>query len=75
MKKVNVEFMPGCFDGFEGTQEELDALMQEITEMFQSPEKLEGKIRTVDLDELDDDTLEKIARSIDPDLPTDRTLH
>ncbi len=31
-----VKFMPGCFDHFEGTQEELDKLQQEIIAMFTS---------------------------------------
>ena len=33
-KKLQVEFAPGAFDTFEGTQEELDQLMTEITSMF-----------------------------------------
>ena len=33
-KKLQVEFAPGAFDTFEGTQEELDQLMAEITSMF-----------------------------------------
>lgn len=31
-KPLKVEFAPGCFDHFEGTQEELDELIAEITE-------------------------------------------
>ena len=31
--KVEIVFAPGCFDNFEGTQEELDALVAEIKEM------------------------------------------
>ena len=33
-KKLQVEFAPGVFDTFDGTQEELDQLMAEITSMF-----------------------------------------
>ena len=33
---MNVEFAPGCFDDFEGTQEELDALVQHISELAAS---------------------------------------
>ena len=33
-KKLQVEFAPGAFDTFEGTQEELDQLMAEITDTF-----------------------------------------
>jgi hypothetical protein len=40
--KIIVNFAPGAFDDFEGTQEELDSLVNEITKTFQniSPEKL-----------------------------------
>jgi hypothetical protein len=31
-KKVEVVFAPGCFDNFDGTQEELDQLIKEIQE-------------------------------------------
>jgi DNA phosphorothioation-dependent restriction protein DptG len=42
-KKITVEFAPGCFDNFEGTQEELDQLVAEIYEKFSNmtPEELE----------------------------------
>lgn len=33
--KVKIKFVPGCFDHFEGTQEELDALIKEVTAMFE----------------------------------------
>lgn len=35
-KPLKLEFAPGCFDNFEGTQEELDELMAEIQRMFES---------------------------------------
>lgn len=33
-KPVEIIFAPGCFDEFEGTQEELDALVEEIRQSF-----------------------------------------
>jgi len=33
-----IEFAPGCFDGFEGTQAELDELVAEIQRIFSSGE-------------------------------------
>jgi NADH:ubiquinone oxidoreductase subunit B-like Fe-S oxidoreductase len=55
-KPVSVIFAPGCFDTFEGTQEELDALMEEIQETFanMSPEELEAQSLIVHEDELED---------------------
>jgi hypothetical protein len=33
-KDFKLEFAPGCFDDFEGTQEELDQLVKDIQAMF-----------------------------------------
>ena len=35
-QKIKVEFAPGCFDNFEGTQEELDELVAEIITMAEN---------------------------------------
>jgi len=37
-KKLKVVFAPGCFDDFEGTQEELDELVAEIKSMAERGE-------------------------------------
>lgn len=34
-KKPTIEFAPGCFDSFEGTQEELDQMVSDIMKMFE----------------------------------------
>ena len=56
-KNLKIEFAPGCFDNFEGTQEELDALQAEILSMFanMTPEELEAQSRPIDWDNLDDE--------------------
>ena len=56
-KPIKVEFAPGCFDNFDGTQEELDGLMAEIQSKFASmtPEELERQSRLVSVDDLLDD--------------------
>lgn len=59
-KKPEVIFAPGCFDGFEGTQEELDELMAEIHRMVESGELFE---KGVPVDELDDETIDMIERA------------
>lgn len=41
-KDLKLEFAPGAFDGFDGTQEELDELMAEIQQAFESGELLES---------------------------------
>jgi hypothetical protein len=50
-KPMKVEFAPGCFDNFEGTQEELDQLQAEIIAMFESGE-IEAEATELDLDAL-----------------------
>jgi hypothetical protein len=53
-KKLNVVFAPGCFDDFEGTQDELDDLIKQITETFSNltPEQLESSSRTLTDDDI-----------------------
>ena len=71
-KPMKVQFAPGCFDQFEGTQEELESLMKEITNMFtnMSPEELEAQSRQIDIDELIEDGdiefVEKLMKSNEP---------
>jgi hypothetical protein len=38
--KIKITFASGCFDTFEGTQEELDELVESVKEMFSDPEKV-----------------------------------
>lgn len=68
-KNPEVVFAPGCFDSFDGTQEELDELMVEIQRMFQTGEYKEHMIP---LDELSDDEIQEIADHLPDDAP--RTL-
>ena len=49
--KITVEFAPGCFDDFEGTQAELDALIKEIQRMAESGE-LQENAQPLDILEL-----------------------
>lgn len=48
-------FLPGCFDDFEGTQEELDDFVAEIKRIFESGEFEE---MSVPIEDIDMDTLE-----------------
>jgi hypothetical protein len=63
-KKIKVEFAPGAFDSFEGTQEELDALQKEIIETFSnmSQEELKEQSRKVDVEDLMEDP--ELARQL-----------
>lgn len=77
-QKPKITFAEGCFDNFEGTQEELDEMIAEITKMFteSTPEEIMAMSRPISevLDELDEDELETILRSVDLE-KTERKLH
>jgi hypothetical protein len=64
MKKLELVFAPGCFDSFEGTQEELDELIAMIQSKVDDGSILEDS-RAVDFDELSDEQLEAIQAVVD----------
>jgi len=55
-KKITIEFAPGAFDSFDGTQEELDAFQKEVMEMFANltPEEIQARSTAVDVDYIED---------------------
>lgn len=59
-KKPEIVFAPGCFDGFEGTQEELNDLMAEIHRLVESGELFE---QAMPVDEADEEMIEMIERA------------
>lgn len=65
---LKLVFAPGCFDQFDGTQEELDALIKEIEEAFESGEAFEQavEIGTIEdlIDETDPDEIEEIRQQL-----------
>lgn len=61
LKDLKIEFAPGCFDSFEGTQEELDSLIAEIHRMFESGEA-QTLSRPLDLDDLDEEDIEILEK-------------
>ncbi len=63
-KKLKIVFDPAVFEQFDGSQEELDNLMKEITDMFENktPEEIKAMSRPVDWDALDDDEAEHLER-------------
>jgi hypothetical protein len=63
-KKLKIEFAPGAFDDFEGTQEELEEMIAEITRMAESGELFEQST-PVDFDELLEDNPEWAEKIID----------
>lgn len=74
-KPIKIEFAPGAFDNFDGTQEELDEIIAMITQMAESGELLEkSRVLTLDdLDKEDAEMFENIQRHLDGEEP-DRKL-
>ena len=67
---LKVQFAPGCFDDFEGTQAELDLLMAEIHSMFENmtAEDLAATSHAVDFEQLtksDPELAQRLAESLD----------
>lgn len=50
-KNFKIEFAPGCFDHFDGTQEELDSLVKKIMGMFEGKSREEIEAMSTPLDE------------------------
>jgi hypothetical protein len=68
---MKIVFAPGCFDSFEGTQEELDQLMAELQNMIANGSLFE-KSRAVNLEDLlesddpeDQQLAQRVLRSLD----------
>jgi hypothetical protein len=75
-KKFKLVFAPGCFDDFEGTQEELDDLITEINRQLDTGEFFENATELSDevFDDLPESEKAKIDRFFENDLVS-RTLH
>lgn len=66
-KKLKITFMPGAFDNFEGSQEELDALINEIEKAAKSGDLFQNSTQ-VDLEELeieDPELAKQLRESLD----------
>lgn len=75
---LKVVFAPGCFDDFDGTQDELDDLISQIHKMVETGEIFE-KSTKVDLDDMTDEDREIVESMLhfaeNQDQPTNKKLH
>jgi hypothetical protein len=73
-KKLKLEFAPGCFDHFDGTQEELDEMVAEIQRMFESGE-MEKLAKPIDPDEMTKEEMSILAKAFENEInPEKRKL-
>jgi hypothetical protein len=63
MKDTKIVFAEGCFDNFEGTQEELDELIAEIQRLVDTGEIFERSV-PLDLDSLSEEELVNFASAV-----------
>lgn len=66
-KTMKIEFAPGCFDQFEGTQEELDKMIVEIQQMIENGEFAENSrlLTEEDLEDLDPEAIKQLMSFIE----------
>jgi hypothetical protein len=77
--EIKVEFAPGCFDNFDGTQEELDELVAEIQNMFanKTREEIDAMSRPIsdeDFDDMPDEVKSKLLGFDDEGNNSERKL-
>jgi len=77
MQDMELEFAPGCFDDFEGTQEELDELVEHIKEGFRSRKFAEESRPLTDeeFESLSETTQLKLLGMLDPNELPKRNLN
>ena len=68
--KIKVEFVPGCFDDWSGTQEELDEFVREIQRMAETGEleAMSEPLAVEDWDLLPEETKHELMRDKDSDI-------
>jgi hypothetical protein len=68
-KPLKVVFDPGCFDNFDGTQEELDEFVKQIQEFAESGLLFENSVELTDedIEELDEETRQQIITALERD--------
>ena len=66
-KPLKVVFDPGCFDNFDGTQEELYEFVKQIQEFAESGLLFENSVELTDedIEELDEETRQQIIRALE----------
>ena len=66
-KPLKVIFDPGCFDNFDGTQEELDEFVKQIQEFAESGLLFENSVELTDedIEELDEETRQQIIQALE----------
>jgi hypothetical protein len=73
--ELKITFAPGCFDGFDGTQEELEAMIAEVTKMFETGDFSSGNITYLDEHDLSEEEWDSLDEQHARFIPEPRNLH
>lgn len=75
-KELKITFAPGCFDAFEGTQEELDEMVADIRKIFEShtAEELMEMSTPMDFSDLHEE-FDEVFDEIKSNIVNERKLH
>ena len=74
-KNMKIEFVSGALDKFDGTQEELDQLVDELQRMADTGELEANSVALEDWDDLDDEDRDIIANALQSMQQRPRTTH
>lgn len=72
--KLKITFEPGCFDSFDGTQEELDAMIEEVTKMFETNDFSTADVVYLGENDLTEEEWESIDTQHNKYIPKTRNL-
>lgn len=73
--KLKITFTPGCFDSFDGTQEELDAMIAEVTKMFETGDFSAGNVTYLGENDLTEEEWTVLDEQHAKYMPETRNLH
>jgi hypothetical protein len=73
--KIKITFSPGCFDNFDGTQEELDEIIAEVTKMFETGDFSSANITYLGENDLKEEDWDELDAQHAKYMPESRNLH
>jgi hypothetical protein len=73
--KLKITFVPGCFDSFDGTQDELESMIAEVTKMFETGDFSSSNIVLLGENDLTEEEWDSMDEHPQLNLSDSRDLH
>ena len=73
--KLKITFVPGCFDSFDGTQDELESMIAEVTKMFETGDFSSSNIVLLGENDLTEEEWDSLEAQHTKYMPESRNLH